>query len=181
MTVLVVGGSKSGKSAFAQNLAVELSGEGKRYYVATMIPSDGEDRERICRHVADRAGLGFETLEQGRNLTTCLSRADCRGAFLLDSVTALLMNEMYPDPATWKMDPGAGARTVENLREFAGRIRNGVFVADDLGGDPMIYDPETEAFRRELSQCQRALAALCDTVVEVSGGCAVVWKGAITV
>lgn len=181
MTVLVVGGSKSGKSAFAQTLAVKLSGEGKRYYVATMIPADGEDRERIRCHVADRAGLGFETLEQGRDLTACLTRADCRGTFLLDSVTALLMNEMYPDPATWKMDPGAGTRTAESLVEFAKKIQNGVFVADDLGGDPKIYDPETEAFRRMLAQCQRALAALCDTVVEVSGGNAVIWKGEMPV
>lgn len=177
MKVLVVGGSKSGKSAFAQTLAVKLSGNGKRYYVATMIPADGEDRERIRRHVADRAGLGFETLEQGRNLPQCLARADCRGAFLLDSVTALLMNEMYPDPVTWKMDPGAGIRTAESLSEFAKSIQNGVFVADDLSGDPKIYDPETESFRQMLAQCQRTLAALCDTVVEVSGGNAVIWKG----
>jgi len=181
MTVLVVGGSKSGKSAFAQNLAVRLSGKEKRYYVATMIPADGEDRERIRRHVADRAGLGFETLEQGRNLAECLTRADCRGTFLLDSVTALLMNEMYPDPTTWKMDPEAGNRTAESLTEFAKRIQNGVFVADDLSGDPIMYDPETESFRRMLAQCQRTLAALCDTVVEVSAGNVAIWKGDVTV
>ncbi len=176
-----MGGSKSGKSAFAQDLAVSLSGNGKRYYVATMIPADGEDRERIRRHVADRAGLGFETLEQGRELPLCLNRADCRGTFLLDSVTALLMNEMYPDPVTWKMDTGAGSRTAESLTEFAKKIQNGVFVVDDLSGDPVIYDPETEAFRKMLSQCQRALAALCDTVVEVSVGNAVIWKGEMPV
>lgn len=177
MTVLVVGGSKSGKSAFAQELAVKLSGDGKRYYVATMIPADGEDRERIRRHVADRAGMGFDTVEQGRNLLECLTRADCRGTFLLDSVTALLMNEMYPDTATWKMDPGAGERTAKSLVSFAGRIQNGVFVADDLGGDPVVYDPETEAFRRMLACFLKSLAAVCDTVVEVTGGNPLVWKG----
>ncbi len=181
MTVLVVGGSKSGKSAFAQELAVKLSGDGKRYYVATMIPADGEDRERIRRHVADRAGMGFETLEQGRDLPACLDRGDCRGTFLLDSVTALLMNEMYPDPATWKMDPGAGERTANSLVAFAGMIRNGVFVADDLSGDPVVYDPETEAFRRWLARCQRSLAAVCDAVVEVTGGNIRIWKGELEV
>lgn len=181
MTVLVVGGSKSGKSSFAQNLAVKLSGDGKRYYVATMIPADGEDRERIRRHVADRDGMGFVTLEQGRNLLECLERADCRGTFLLDSVTALLMNEMYPDPATWKMDTGAGDRTAKSLAAFAGRINNGVFVADDLSGDPKDYDSETEAFRRMLAQSQRALTAVCDTVVEVANGIPRIWKGEMTV
>ncbi len=99
----------------------------------------------------------------------------------MDSVTALLMNEMYPDPVTWKMDPGAGTRTAESLVEFAKGIQNGVFVADDLSGDPKVYDPETEAFRRMLAQCQRALAALCDTVVEVAGGNTVIWKGEMPV
>ena len=45
MTVFLSGGAKNGKSTLAQALAVKLSGEGKRYYVATMIPTD----DRIWR------------------------------------------------------------------------------------------------------------------------------------
>ena len=60
MTVFVSGGAKNGKSGFAQNLAVKLARGGKRYYVATMIPVDEEDRERIRKHVADRDGLGLK-------------------------------------------------------------------------------------------------------------------------
>ena len=65
MIVLITGGAKNGKSSLAQNLAVKLAEGGKRYYIATMIPSDQEDRERIRRHIADRDGMGFETVEQG--------------------------------------------------------------------------------------------------------------------
>ena len=54
MIAFVSGGAKNGKSGFAQDLAVKLAGGGKRYYVATMIPVDEEDRARIRRHVADR-------------------------------------------------------------------------------------------------------------------------------
>ena len=125
--------------------------------------------------------MGFETIGQGRNLPECLNRVDCRGTFLLDSVTALMMNEMYPDPATWKMDPGAGERTAKSLVSFAARTQNGVFVADDLGGDPVMYDLETEAFRRMLACSLKTLAAVCDTVVEVTAGIPLVWKGEIPV
>ena len=38
MTIFLSGGAKNGKSTLAQELAVKLSGAGKRYYVATMIP-----------------------------------------------------------------------------------------------------------------------------------------------
>ena len=68
MTVFISGGAKCGKSAFAQDLTVSLSGGGKRYYVATLISSGKEDEARIRRHIADRDGLGFETLECFRDI-----------------------------------------------------------------------------------------------------------------
>ena len=54
MRVLISGGSKSGKSLLAQELTLRLANGGKRYYVATMIPADEEDRARIRRHLAER-------------------------------------------------------------------------------------------------------------------------------
>ncbi len=48
MIALVVGGAKSGKSMFAQDLANSLeSKNGKLHYVATMNPYDLEDLKRI--------------------------------------------------------------------------------------------------------------------------------------
>ena len=98
MIVFITGGAKNGKSSYAQQLAVELAGGGPRYYIATMIPVDQEDRERIRRHIADREGLGFETVEQGRDILACLPKVDRNGSFLLDSATALLMNELFLPP-----------------------------------------------------------------------------------
>ena len=48
MTILICGGSKSGKSMYAQRCARELAGNGKLYYLATMIPRDAEDIDRIA-------------------------------------------------------------------------------------------------------------------------------------
>lgn len=66
MRVFLSGGAKNGKSGYAQHLAVQLAQGGKHYYVATMIPVDEEDRERIRHHIADRAGMGFETSSAAR-------------------------------------------------------------------------------------------------------------------
>ena len=93
MIVFVSGGAKNGKSGFAQNLAVQLARGGKRYYVATMIPVDEEDYARIRKHVADREGLGFTTIECGGDILSCLSY-DTNGSFLLDSVTALVLCDL---------------------------------------------------------------------------------------
>ena len=97
MTVFITGGCKNGKSTFALQCALSLSERRPRYYVATMEPPcDADELERIRIHRAARAGKGFVTLEQGRNLPVCLEQADHSGVFLLDSVTALLANEMFP-------------------------------------------------------------------------------------
>lgn len=98
MKIFISGGCKNGKSSLAQQLAVKLSQGKKRYYLATMIPCDGEDLARIRRHRADRDGLEFETVEAGRNICAAIKDCDPAGSYLLDSVTALLLNELYPTP-----------------------------------------------------------------------------------
>ena len=72
MNVFISGGCKNGKSYYAQKLASDLAREqGKPlYYIATMIPRDEEDRARIRRHLAERDGWGFETLEQPTNISS---------------------------------------------------------------------------------------------------------------
>ena len=176
MMALIVGGSKSGKSSLAQQLAVELAGDGKRYYLATMLPRDGEDLARIARHLEDRAGMGFETVEQGKNLPGCLSRADRSGTFLLDSVTALLMNEFFVPP-DYSVNPGAGEKCARELVQLAKSVRNIVLVSDYIYSDAAQYDEVTEGYRRALAFIDRQLAAVSDVVLELSGGNIIVHKG----
>jgi len=83
MTIFISGGCKNGKSSIAERLLLRLAGDCPRYYVATMIPHDEEDRQRIRRHVEERADLQFETIECGTHIDRCTAgRED--GAFLLD-------------------------------------------------------------------------------------------------
>ena len=65
MIVFICGGSKSGKSSLGQNISKALSKGNNLYYLATMIPVDKEDKEKIRLHVEDRADMGFETIEAG--------------------------------------------------------------------------------------------------------------------
>lgn len=181
MTILITGGAKNGKSSLAQDLTLALAKGGTHYYVATMIPSDEEDRERIRRHLADREGMGFETIECGKDILSCLDHADKEGAFLLDSVTALLLNELFPDPLSCEMDTSAPARCGEALEKLAKTIKNGVFVSDYIYSDAARYDEVTECYRRGLAYLDRTLAKVCDTVVEVSAGNIVVHKGELPV
>ena len=74
MRILLLGGSKSGKSMMGQHMARRLSAGAPMYYWATLEPRDGEDRAIVRRHLAERDGWGFKTIEQGRQLPEALER-----------------------------------------------------------------------------------------------------------
>lgn len=177
MTIFITGGVKNGKSSLAQDLALALAKGNIHYYVATMIPSDEEDYNRIRHHLADRDGLGFETLECGRNILSCLDGADRKGTFLLDSVTALLLNELFPEPTSCDMDTEAPQRCANQLREFVSQVSNAVIVSDFIYSDAIRYDEVTQIYRKGLALIDRTMAQVCDTVIEVSAGNIIVHKG----
>ena len=177
MKVFISGGAKNGKSTLAQNLAVNLAKGEKHYYVATMIPTGAEDQERIRRHVADRDGMGFITVECSRHIMECLERADRDATFLVDSVTALIQNSLFPVEKNYVMDPDSARRCADELVEFARTVRHAVFVSDYIYSDAERYSESTECYRRCLAGIDRRLAEVCDTVVEVSAGQYIIYKG----
>lgn len=177
MTILITGGAKNGKSDFAQDLAVRLAAGGPHYYVATMIPCDEEDHRRIRNHLKSREGLGFETIECGRNILSCLNESNKNGTFLLDSTTALLMNELFPDPTDGKIDTEAALCCADDLADFVRSVRNAVIVSDAIYADAARYDEITDTYRKCLARIDRTLAAVCDTVIEVVSGNLIIHKG----
>ena len=177
MTCFISGGAKNGKSTLAQDLAVALSKGGKLYYVATMISSGKEDDDRIRRHIADRDGMGFETVECFRNIMDCLKTADKDGVFLVDSVTALIQNSLFPVENNYEIDLSAADRCADELVEFAKTVRHAVFVSDYIYSDAEMFSESTEQYRKCLASIDRRLAKVCNTVVEVSAGQPIIHKG----
>lgn len=181
MTFFLSGGAKNGKSTLAQDLTVALAEGGKHYYVATMISSGAEDDDRIRRHIADRAGMGFETVECFRNILDCLKTADKEAVFLVDSVTALIQNALFPVEKNYEMDLEGAERCADELVRFAGIVRHVVFVSDYIYSDAERYSESTEMYRKCLAGIDRRLAAVCGTVVEVSAGQPIIHKGELPI
>lgn len=178
MNIFISGGCKNGKSYFAQKKARDMAKElgVPLYYVATMIPHDEEDHARIKRHISERDGWGFETVEQGKNLAEILQddKVDPAGVFLMDSVTALLDNEMFDDEGNFIET--ACQHVKDHVLEFAKGTGNTVFVSDYIYGDADSYGELTEYYRKSLAEIDRALAACCDEVYEISYGTQEKWK-----
>lgn len=174
MTVFLSGGAKCGKSSLAQELAVKLAEVGKLYYVATLIPTGAEDQERIRLHLLDRAGMGFETVECEKNV---LEIVDHEGTFLVDSVTSLVQNALFPVEKGYEMDLEAAEACGNALVEFASRVKHAVYVSDYIYSDAERYSGSTEAYRKCLADIDRKLAKVCDVVIEVAAGAAIYYKG----
>ena len=172
MTFFISGGAKNGKSTLAQELTLALSKGRKHYYVATMISTGEEDNERIRRHIEDRDGMGFETVECFRNILDCLEVADRDGVFLVDSVTALIQNSLFPIEKNFEMDLAAAERCADELV---------LFVSDYIYSDAERYSESTEIYRKCLADIDRRLANVCDTVVEVSAGQVTIHKGELCI
>ncbi len=183
MKILVTGGAKNGKSGFAQALCCRLSEHGKRFYLATMLPFDAEDVKRIERHVSDRKGLGFITVECAMNIRDALI-PDMQGgcnSVLVDSLTALLANEMFPrsHSSSFKCNADAPRNVARDLVYVASTVDNVVFVSDGIFNDSFRYDDMTDAYRKGLAMCEQSLVHVCDTVVEMVAGIPVVQKGTL--
>lgn len=173
MKIFLSGGAKNGKSMLAQRLSRALAAGGPLYYAAAMIPHDREDRARIARHRAERAGWGFETVECGREGMAAFEDKP-RGTVLFDSVTAMLANEMFSAEG---MDAQAPQRVEKALLQLAEWAEHIVFVSDFIYSDAGHYDRWTEAYRRGLAGLDRRLCRACDTVAEVCAGAVILHKG----
>ena len=172
--ILLLGGSKSGKSMLGQRLTRRLADGGPMIYWATLEPRDGEDRAIVRRHLAEREGWGFQTLERGRELPRGLAAVPPESAVLFDSVTACLACQMFSGPSP---DAAAPERTAEELLAVSRRVRHLVCVCDEIWRDGVTYETWTETYRRGLAAVCRALAAEFDAVAELSAGCVRIWKG----
>ncbi|MDF2943664.1 MAG: Adenosyl cobinamide kinase/adenosyl cobinamide phosphate guanylyltransferase [Herbinix sp.] len=92
MNIVVIGGSGSGKSEFAENLAVKLNRD-KLIYIATMQPFGEEGKKRIERHQQLRQDKNFQTIECYTNLSTISIPQE--STVLLECVSNLVANEMF--------------------------------------------------------------------------------------
>ena len=173
MTYFLSGGSKSGKSMLAQRISKSLPGP--HYYLATLRPTDDEDRAIVRRHLQERDGWGFTTVECESGILSALDLVPENGTFLLDSVTALLANEMFrPDGS---VDDLAGKRLADDLARFAALAKNAVFVADFVFSDGRDYGALTERYREALGLVGVRLAAACDHAAELSASIPIWYKG----
>jgi adenosylcobinamide kinase/adenosylcobinamide-phosphate guanylyltransferase len=137
--ILIGGGARSGKSELALHLARRRGR--RRIFVATAEPRDGEMRDRIARHRAER-GPDFETLEEPLEIAAVLARIEA-DVVVLDCLTLWLSNMLCRGDA-----PSDIARSVDALIEvLARRAYDALVVTNEVGMGLVPETPLGRAFR----------------------------------
>lgn len=173
---LVLGGARSGKSAYAESL---FTGP-EAVYVATAEAIDDEMRARIARHRA-RRGDGWITVEAPLDLAGALrartpARARTRngsGGVLVDCLTVWLGNLMHAG-----RDVDREARSLLESLAPAAPEAPVVLVANEVGLGVVPDNPMARAFRDHAGRLNQALAGRADRVVFVAAGLPLVLKPA---
>jgi adenosylcobinamide kinase/adenosylcobinamide-phosphate guanylyltransferase len=168
--ILITGGSRSGKSAFAQRAAETLPGP--RAYVATCPVIDPEMEERIRKHREARRGKGWKTIEENVDLAGVIRRAEGCRVLLVDCLTLWINNLLHEAELGGKRFTEETAaelcrELIDACRTFPGTV---IFVTNELGMG-IIPDNETaRRFRDIAGRCNQEIAAAADTVTLVVSG-----------
>lgn len=180
MVTLVIGGSGSGKSEYAESLVMSL-GQGRRIYIATMKPWDEECRRRIERHRQMREKKQFETIECYRDLKEL--KLDIGGqpsVVLLECMSNLVSNELFGLGEEGEAPCLEGALAAAEILEGIGKLKEEaehiVIVTNEVFSDGDNYSKETMAYRKVLGEINQKIAEISDEVIEVVAGIPIVMK-----
>ena len=167
-SVLVLGGARSGKSNFAEGLALETGLV--RHYVATGRAWDDEMKDRIARHRADR-GDSWVTHEEPMALVELLQSLDAPGnVILVDCLTLWVTNLMMEDRSI----ADESARLATFLELASARI---VLVSNEVGLGIVPDNKMAREFRDHAGRLHQSVAKAAREVYFVAAGLPLKMKG----
>jgi adenosylcobinamide kinase / adenosylcobinamide-phosphate guanylyltransferase len=171
----ILGGARSGKSRYAQQLAQQYAGSGSVVYVATAQVGDDEMAERVRRHQADRP-LHWRTIEEPLKVSEVLERECKADVILIDCLTFFVTNHLLSDgdaahceAETWNEDAAEAA--VQHLVKTAQSVRPRVLiVSNEVGLGLVPGTPLGRVFRDVAGRANQTIAAAAvDVIMMVAG------------
>jgi adenosylcobinamide kinase/adenosylcobinamide-phosphate guanylyltransferase len=175
--ILITGGSRSGKSSFAQTLAEGLPDP--KIYFATCPVIDAEIAGRVARHQADRSAAGWKTIEETLDIAGVLTRIPDGRTVLIDCLTLWINNLMYTagqqgSEITEDDIAGLCRDMVAACRKRTGTI---IFVTNEIGMGIVPDNAASRLFRDLAGRCNQVVAAAADVAVLMVSGLPLYLKG----
>lgn len=165
--ILVLGGTRSGKSRHSLELMVAFAGTGRATVLATALRGDPEMEQRIARHQRARPAA-WPTIEVGTDLAAALGRVNVDEPILVEGLTlwlSALVGDDLEDP-----DPildGPVAAALDAICAHRGPV---VVVSDEIGLGIVPLHAGSRTFRDLVGLVHQRLAAQADEVKLVVAG-----------
>lgn len=171
---LVLGGARSGKSTYAENILLNIQVQSNTsenhkplFYIATAEPLDDEMTARIEHHQSTRQahssqGQTWQTIETPITLADTIKGLPRDSLILVDCLTLWLSNCMHQ--SCWPEEKSA------LLTHLTSCDQTIVFVSNEVSWGVVPIEAQTRWYVDELGRLHQELAALCDTVTLVVAG-----------
>ena len=173
--VLVVGGVRSGKSRYAQQLATS----GKRVaFIATAEARDEDMAQRIARHKEERPAA-WTTIEEPLAIAEALRK--CGNQFdtiVIDCLTVWASNLLANEGEAADRIQSRASQFVQVLRQAPARV---ILVSNEVGSGIIPNSEMGRTYRDVLGGINQRVAAAADEVVLLVAGCPLVIKPAAEV
>jgi adenosylcobinamide kinase/adenosylcobinamide-phosphate guanylyltransferase len=175
--IFITGGSRSGKSMYAQRIAESISGA--RTYIATCPIIDKEMEDRIRKHKEARQSASWQTIEEVTDLAGALRRSKGSGVVLVDCLTLWINNLMYEAEQEKKyLDEDVIGSLCEDVlgvcSELTGTV---IFVTNEVGMGIVPENPTSRLFRDLAGRCNQRMANHADVFVFMISGIPLYIKG----
>ena len=168
--VFILGGVRSGKSAYAEGLAHSRGGH--KIYLATAAKIDNEIEKRIELH-KERRGGGWQTIEEQVEIARFIGSftlCEVPTVILLDCLTLWLSNLMH-----YNLD--IKEKTNELLASLKSTAVDVILVSNEVGQGVIAENAAARRFCDEAGILHQKIAAISDEVILVTAGIPIKIKG----
>jgi adenosylcobinamide kinase/adenosylcobinamide-phosphate guanylyltransferase len=178
--IVITGGSRSGKSGYAQKIAE--SNPGLKTFIATCPCLDDEMAERIRKHKEMRSSQ-WVTIEETVDLAGAVRLAQKSPAILVDCLTLWVNNLLYQAEIEGKtLDEEGMIRHCRQVLDTCARVPGRViFVTNEVGMGIVPGDAVSRRFRDLAGRCNQIMVANAASVIFMISGVPLVVKGEIRV
>lgn len=179
LIAFISGGVRSGKSTFAEHMALSFFIKEKRkhlYYIATAERAGDREMEgRIKRH-RDSRGNAWSTIEEPARIDQAINRIESGAVVLVDCLTVWTSNVLFSEGK----DSAALLERMGRLFQAAEQKKlELILVSNDLNEELPIPDPFIQKYVRSLEAVHAFAANRADQAIQVIAGHPFYWKGEV--
>lgn len=170
MDILFTGGSACGKSSLAEKILDSF--EGRRIYIATMIPRGEDGRIKVERHKKMRLGKNFEVIEKYTGLK--LLDIPENSSILLECICNLTANEMFEPEGSGR---DAVSEVIDAVNAIKNKTSNLIVITNEVGNDGADYDESVLEYIKAMGEINYRLASEFPVICEMCCGIPLMIKG----